>query len=254
MNRARRYRRLIRQETLAPWVAMIVIIAGWAFAAWLIAPQGPRSVFGRPAQADDVVEAASSRAVGNAAAGTTGNADSTSPATNAPARVPDTITGTSGTADAPVNLPEDVRVLRSRNLLLPVSGIERRTLVPTFDAPRGGGARAHEALDIMAPRGTPVFAADSGTIVKLFASKPGGTTIYQFDPSGNYCYYYAHLDGYAPGLAEGNGVERGQTIGYVGSTGNASPQAPHLHFAIFRLGPDQRWWEGTPIDPYLVLH
>ena len=138
--------------------------------------------------------------------------------------------------------------------MLPVFGIERRTLVPTFNAPRGGGARVHEALDIMAPRGTPVFAADSGTIVKLFASKPGGTTIYQFDPTGTYCYYYAHLDQYAPGLAQGAGVERGQTIGYVGSTGNASPQAPHLHFAIFRLGPEQRWWEGTAIDPYLVLH
>ena len=106
----------------------------------------------------------------------------------------------------------------------------------------------------MAPRGTPVVAADHGTIVKLFQSKRGGTTIYQFDPSGTFCYYYAHLDGYVPGLAQGDAVERGQTIGYVGSTGNASPGAPHLHFAIFRLGPEQRWWEGEPLDPYRILH
>jgi murein DD-endopeptidase MepM/ murein hydrolase activator NlpD len=246
MNRARRYHRLLRQETLAPWVAMAVILAGWAFAAWLIAPEGPGGILGRPAQPDQVVEAASpdSAPMANAA----------SSAANPSPSEPATAAGTSGTAEDPPNLPEDVTVLRSRNLLLPVDGIERRTLVPTFGSPRGGGARIHEALDIMAPRGTPVVAADDGTIAKLFASKPGGTTIYQFDPSGTYCYYYAHLDAYAPGLTQGTAVERGQTIGYVGSTGNASPQAPHLHFAIFRLGPEQRWWEGTAIDPYMVLH
>jgi murein DD-endopeptidase MepM/ murein hydrolase activator NlpD len=250
MNRSRRYRRLVRQETLAPWVAMIVILAGWAFAAWLITPQGPRAVLGGPVRPADVVEAAPADATANAPAPVV----STRAALDTSAPEPSPATGTSGTVEALATLSEDVTVLRARNLLLPVSGIERRTLVPTFNALRGGGARVHGALDIMAPRGTPVVAAESGTIVKLFASKPGGTTIYQFDPSGTYCYYYAHLDRYAPGLVQGTGVERGQTIGYVGSTGNASPEAPHLHFAIFRLGPEQRWWDGTPIDPYLVLH
>ena len=94
---------------------------------------------------------------------------------------------------------------------------------------------------------------EDGEIVKLFYSVRGGKTIYQFDRSGRYCYYYAHLDSYARGLAEKQQVRRGQVIGYVGSTGNADADAPHLHFAIFRLGPEQRWWQGTPIDPYPVL-
>jgi murein DD-endopeptidase MepM/ murein hydrolase activator NlpD len=138
-----------------------------------------------------------------------------------------------------------------RNLAMPVTGVDPGTLQPTFHSPRG--AREHEALDILAPKGTPVVAVDDGEIVKLFSSERGGNTIYQFDPAGRFCYYYAHLDRYAGGLAEGQRVTRGSVIGYVGSTGNASPETPHLHFAIFRLGPERRWWEGTPIDPYPVL-
>jgi peptidoglycan LD-endopeptidase LytH len=105
----------------------------------------------------------------------------------------------------------------------------------------------------MSPRGTPVVAVDNGIIAKLFTSKPGGLTIYQFDSTEKFCFYYAHLDGYAPGLREGMLVKRGGTIGYVGSTGNADPSAPHLHFAIFELGPEKRWWEGKPINPYPIL-
>jgi peptidoglycan LD-endopeptidase LytH len=141
--------------------------------------------------------------------------------------------------------------LLDRDLATPVVGVDPATLQPTFHAPRG--ERTHEALDILAPKGTPVVAADDGEIVKLFYSERGGNTIYQFDPPQRYCYYYAHLDRYARGLAERQHVKRGEVIGYVGSTGNASPDAPHLHFAIFRLGPERRWWEGTPIDPYPVL-
>jgi peptidoglycan LD-endopeptidase LytH len=141
--------------------------------------------------------------------------------------------------------------LLRRDLVVPVAGIGPGTLQPTFHSPRGEGQ--HEALDILAPRGTPVLAVDEGEIVKLFYSDRGGKTIYQFGPTGRFCYYYAHLDRYARGLAEGQTVTRGQVIGHVGSTGNASPDAPHLHFAIFRLGPERRWWEGTPIDPYPVL-
>ena len=137
-------------------------------------------------------------------------------------------------------------------LLVPVRGVQPRQLSDTFTQSRGEGRR-HDAIDIMAPRGTPVLAVADGRIEKLFLSKPGGRTIYQFDPAGRVAYYYAHLDAYAPLLSEGTQVKRGQVIGYVGSTGNASPDAPHLHFAIFLLGPEKRWWEGTAVNPYPLL-
>ena len=104
----------------------------------------------------------------------------------------------------------------------------------------------------MAPRGRPVLAVEDGRITKLFLSNPGGITLYQFDPGSNYAYYYAHLDSYAAGITEGASVSKGQVLGYVGSTGNASPDAPHLHFAIFKLGPERQWWRGSPINPYLI--
>ena len=143
--------------------------------------------------------------------------------------------------------------LRARGLLIPVAGVDPSALRPTFDEDRAGGARRHEALDILAPRGTAVLATADGQIVKLFNSKAGGLTVYQFDADERYCYYYAHLDGYAPGLAEGQPVARGNVLGYVGTTGNDPPGTPHLHFAVFKLGPDKRWWEGEPIDPFPVL-
>ncbi|MGI8672918.1 MAG: M23 family metallopeptidase [Luteitalea sp.] len=143
-------------------------------------------------------------------------------------------------------------LLRTRSLTIPVLGVSSPGLISTFDQARGG-SRRHEALDVMAPRGTPVVAVEDGTVVKLFTSDAGGLTLYQFDPSGLAAYYYAHLDRYASGLAEGAAVRRGQVLGYVGSTGNADKDAPHLHFAIFRLGPERRWWEGEPVDPFPVL-
>jgi len=136
-------------------------------------------------------------------------------------------------------------------LLLPVAGIEHEALHDNFDEARG--QRRHQAIDILAPRNTPVLAAGNGTIVKLFESVPGGHTIYQFDPSERYCYYYAHLQRYAKGLREGDRVERGQVIGYVGTSGNAPPDTPHLHFAIYRLNADRRWWEGEPVNPFPLL-
>jgi len=138
-------------------------------------------------------------------------------------------------------------------LLLPVQGLTRADLHDTFTDARSEG-RVHDAIDIMAPAGTPVLAVADGTVEKLFDSKRGGLTIYQFEPSGSYAYYYAHLQRYADGLAEKQPVHRGQVIGYVGSTGNASAEAPHLHFAIFRLGPERHWWEGEAINPYPALH
>jgi peptidoglycan LD-endopeptidase LytH len=141
--------------------------------------------------------------------------------------------------------------LRRRTLEMPVRGISATALVPSFNDARDG--RRHEALDIPAPRNTPVVAVEDGTIAKLFQSRAGGTTIYQYDPGSTYAYYYAHLERYADGLREGGAVRRGDVIGYVGTSGNAPKDVPHLHFAIFKLGPDKTWWEGTPIDPYEVL-
>jgi murein DD-endopeptidase MepM/ murein hydrolase activator NlpD len=141
--------------------------------------------------------------------------------------------------------------LRARDLMVPVDGVDRDDLHDTFTVARG--SRVHEALDILAPRGTHVIAVEDGRIERLFTSKAGGLTIYQFDPTKTFAYYYAHLDRYAGGLVEGQIVKRGDVIGYVGSTGNASPDASHLHFAIFRLGPERQWWKGEPINPYPIL-
>jgi murein DD-endopeptidase MepM/ murein hydrolase activator NlpD len=142
--------------------------------------------------------------------------------------------------------------LRQRHLTLPVQGIKPTQLQDTFNDNRGS-SRKHEALDVLAPRNTPILAVEDGKIAKLFVSDAGGITIYQFDPSSSYAYYYAHLERYADGLKEGAPIKRGQVIGYVGTTGNAPRDTPHLHFAIFKLGEDKKWWEGTPIDPYSVL-
>lgn len=146
-----------------------------------------------------------------------------------------------------------VRLLVRRRLEVPVQGMSRNQLRDSFEEGRAGGLRKHEALDIMAARGTPVRSVEDGRIAKLFKSVAGGLTMYVFDPTEMFAYYYAHLDGYADGLREGQEVGRGEVIGYVGSTGNASEDAPHLHFAIFQLGADRRWWQGTPINPYHAL-
>jgi murein DD-endopeptidase MepM/ murein hydrolase activator NlpD len=145
----------------------------------------------------------------------------------------------------------DLEALQRRDLRIPIDGVARAALQSGFDQPRGEAR--HEAIDILAPRHTPVRAVEDGIVAKLFTSVRGGITVYQFDPTGTYCYYYAHLERYADGLQEGQPVRRGQVIGYVGTSGNAPKTTPHLHFAIFRLTNAKRWWEGTPIDPYDVL-
>ncbi len=132
----------------------------------------------------------------------------------------------------------------------PVGGLRLSDLSDTFDQMRGG--HRHGAIDIMRPENTPVHAVSDGVIRKLFLSKAGGNTIYEFDDTGAYCYYYAHLEHYAYGLREGSYVSKGDVIGYVGSSGDASPFAPHLHFEIHLLDPN-RWWQGIAIDPYPVL-
>lgn len=142
-------------------------------------------------------------------------------------------------------------LLAQRPLVIPVSGVAPEALMDTFEQGRPG--HRHEAIDIAAPRGTPVHAVDDGKVAKLFKSVPGGLTVYHFDPTGKLAYYYAHLDAYAPGLKEGAALRRGDVIGYVGSTGNAAPDAPHLHFAVFLLGPRREWWKGDAINPYPAL-
>jgi murein DD-endopeptidase MepM/ murein hydrolase activator NlpD len=155
-------------------------------------------------------------------------------------------------ADKTATQDDDSAVLlAARRLIIPIAGISHSSLRDTFDERRGAGK--HQAIDIAAPRGTPVVAVDDGRVAKLFNSIPGGLTIYQFDPVENFAYYYAHLDGYAEGLKEGMSIKRGDLLGYVGTTGNAAPDSPHLHFAIFRLGPERRWWKGTPVNPYAYL-
>jgi murein DD-endopeptidase MepM/ murein hydrolase activator NlpD len=155
-------------------------------------------------------------------------------------------------APPPAALPQQALIGEVPPLIVPVQGAKAAKILDTFEQGRRGDNR-HEATDIMAARGTPVLAAADGTVAKLFNSRLGGITIYQFDPTRSWCYYYAHLDHYAPGLSEGMAVRQGQLVGYVGSTGDASPTAPHLHFAIFRLGPEKQWWKGTAVNPYPVL-
>lgn len=141
---------------------------------------------------------------------------------------------------------------RAVDLIIPVTGVGSNQLKDSFAETRGIG-RSHRAIDILAPRGTPVVAAVDGTIRKLFDSRAGGITIYQFDRAEQKVYYYAHLDRYADGLREGAFVAQGTVIGYVGTTGNAPPGTPHLHFAIEVLPPTKEWWKGEPVNPYPLL-
>ncbi len=153
----------------------------------------------------------------------------------------------------PVAVAEGVTV-GPAGLAIPVAGIKPRELVDTFTQARAGGARVHDAIDIMAPTGTPVVAAAEGVVEKLYFSEGGGgTSAYVRSPDGRWSYYYAHLSAYAPGLREGQRLRRGAQVGYVGFSGNANPAGPHLHFAIHRMAAGERWHQGSPINPYPLL-
>ena len=161
-------------------------------------------------------------------------------------------------AEAPSPLPSTPVPRSSQTaawgkLVIPVEGVPSSALADTFTQTRAGGARPHDAIDIMAARGRPVVAAADGRVEKLFWSGEGGRTLYQRSTDGKRIYYYAHLDSYAPGLGEGQALQRGQPIGTVGSTGNADESAPHLHFAILLVRPDEPWYGGQPINPYPLL-
>ena len=153
----------------------------------------------------------------------------------------------------PTATPSELASLRGR-LIVPVRGVPATALRDDFDQARGEGARRHEALDILAPRGTPVVAATDGKVIKLFNSVAGGLTLYQSDAANRFVLLYGHLDRYEAGLREGAALKQGQVIGYVGSTGNASADTPHLHFAVARSADPGRWWgSGTPVNPFQLL-
>ena len=169
--------------------------------------------------------------------------------------------GISGAAPSATPLPLTTRptlvtvanaTLMSHDLAIPVAGIASNQLEDSFDASRDG-ERFHHAIDIMAPRGTPVLAADDGRVLRVSSNTLGGLTVYTIDKSGQYVYYYAHLEGYARGLVAGNIVFKGDTLGFVGTTGDAPENEPHLHFQILRMPPDGKYWNGDAIDPFPLL-
>ncbi|MGI8402630.1 MAG: M23 family metallopeptidase [Gemmatimonadaceae bacterium] len=157
--------------------------------------------------------------------------------------------GPGSTTNVPLDrrpmLSSDSAYFRDHPLMVPVEGIQPSQLTDTFHEARSGG-RIHMATDILALRGTPVLAAAPGRIIKLANGGAGGITIYIADASGRYVEYYAHLLGYAPNTAEGLAVQEGDVLGFVGTTGNAPPSTPHLHFQVMRS--DANYWNGTPID------
>lgn len=169
-----------------------------------------------------------------------------------PVRVPRSLVAAAPAGGGSATFESDITVLRKRHLGIPVAGVDPKNLQDSFNQARSEGRR-HDAIDILAPRGTPVVAVDDGPVKKLFTSKRGGLTVYQFDRDGIYCYYYAHLDRYADRLREELFLRRGDVIGFVGTTGDAPVNTPHLHFAITKLLPERHWWEGPAINPYPVL-
>jgi murein DD-endopeptidase MepM/ murein hydrolase activator NlpD len=212
-------------------LGVVIGVAGW----WLLA------------SGNDVPEGAAAAQVVAAPVAAAPVAESSQAGTGAPGAVPLAPAAPAEGSQAGLGA-----TTAPSGLLLPVKGITAAQLQDTFTDARSQG-RVHDAIDILATEGTPVLAVADGTIEKLFDSERGGLTVYQFEPGGTYCYYYAHLQRYADGLAEKQAVKRGDVIGYVGHTGNASPDAPHLHFEIHRLGPEKQWWKGESLNPYPVL-
>jgi peptidoglycan LD-endopeptidase LytH len=227
MTRARR----TRPTRVWPLVAIVAsFFAGVFVDAWLRTYGPPMPVQERSVAEDSSV----------------GSKMSAAPPAPGPARSP----APSARVNAPVATSGNIPHAKLR---LPIDGVNVGSWKGGFDERRGGGVRGHEAVDILSPRNTPVHAVDNGAVAKIFESKQGGHTVYQFSADGRLAYYYAHLDRYADGLHDGQPITQGDVIGYVGTSGNAPPNTPHLHFAVFELGPDKRWWKGRAIDPYAVF-
>ena len=238
MSVRRRHRSTIRAETVAPWAELSFILVLW----WA----GARAIdWVRP---DDDGRVGM---VGLKPASTSRNTSRVEPVDVVKPEPVMSRAETGPTLSATTIVTgSDLDALRSRSLIIPVRGLEAEDLMSSFDDARG--SRRHEAIDILAPRGTDVVAVDDGKVAKIFTSQAGGLTVYQFDPSETFVYYYAHLDKYAPDLKEGAMLRKGDLIGWVGTSGNAPKNTPHLHFAISKLDADRRWWGGTALDPYLV--
>jgi murein DD-endopeptidase MepM/ murein hydrolase activator NlpD len=149
-------------------------------------------------------------------------------------------------------IPADIDVLKSERPIIPVVGVEAKDLIDSFDDLRDG-TRPHNALDILARRNTPVLAAVAGTVLKLHDSDAGGLSIYMSDSSALFIMMYGHLESYRRGIKDGGTLKRGDTIGFVGSSGNANPLVPHLHFQIMRNGDRKEWWKGTPVNPFPIF-
>jgi peptidoglycan LD-endopeptidase LytH len=231
----RHRRRSLQAEAIAPWVALSVVLLVW----WM----GAKALqWARPGSQTPLMSFAT-------------RVDPTVPKVKPVDDVPPepalkTSDGVPTISANTMVFGSDVESLRSRSLGIPVRGLRADDLVSSFTDARG--RRRHEAIDILAPRGTDVLAVEDGEVAKIFTSDAGGLTLYQFDPTKTFVYYYAHLDSYAPGLKEGSLLRRGDVVGAVGTTGNAPKDTPHLHFAISKLDPDKRWWGGTALDPFLV--
>jgi murein DD-endopeptidase MepM/ murein hydrolase activator NlpD len=208
-----------------PLAAVLIAFCAGVLVDWALRTYGPPQPVDAPTMIGPDVRHQTGTPTEKAGAAATGGASGSS-RTNA------TATATIGTS----------------SLRLPIDGMNLELVKGGFYEARAG--HRHEAIDILAPRETPVRAVQDGKVAKLFFSRQGGITLYQFDPTGRLCYYYAHLQRYADNLHEGDAVTQGQIVGYVGTTGNAPPNTPHLHFAVFELGDDGRWWKGTAVDPY----
>ncbi|HUP21938.1 MAG TPA: M23 family metallopeptidase [Thermoanaerobaculia bacterium] len=239
------------------------LVAGVILAVWIVPPRAPAG----PGDTDTNTAATvlrdrdASAHVGSPQLGPSDDVRGTSSERNPPPVVPE-----GNILPAPSPSPREVEsavgqseavdslaTLIGRGLAVPVLGVQRDELHDSFAELRGGNRR-HEAIDILASRNTPVVAVEDGIIAKLFTSHGGGgLTIYQFDVDTAYAYSYAHLERFASGLVEGERVRRGQVIGYVGTSGNAPPDTPHLHFAVYRLTEGRNWWEGDPLNPYEIL-
>mgnify|MGYP000848358100 CR=1 FL=1 len=223
-------------------VVAVGLVTGLAVGWWLFGSHG-RAVDIAPVDpAVALAESASTPAVAPTGAPQREQVTVSPAAAAAPGAVP---------APAALSAPT-TRAAAGSGLLLPVQGVQPSELRDTFTDARSEG-RVHDAIDILAPAGTPVLAVADGHVEKLFDSEKGGLTLYQFTPDGVHCYYYAHLQRYAEGIVEGRPIRRGEVIGYVGSTGNADPSAPHLHFEVHVLGPEKQWWKGESINPYPLL-
>jgi murein DD-endopeptidase MepM/ murein hydrolase activator NlpD len=142
--------------------------------------------------------------------------------------------------------------LRTRRIVLPVAGADMSKVEDSFSEPRDGG-RVHRAIDILAPRGTPILSADDGKILRMTTSNLGGISMYTVDPDSRLVYYYAHMDHYHDAMSPGRAIAKGDTLGYVGTTGNAPKDTPHLHFQVMRWPADGKYWNGDPIDPFEAL-